>query len=351
MKKILLLVLVMFCFVQASGASQDSTAENYSKMSANELVKAFVTAVTENNQAAVKNFIQIGVNVNQKVTYTQIHYDDYDSHITCSVLEYAARRGYTNIVKELMKANPEIDDINEALITAAEHGKAGVVRELIQINAESYWKQIWSFVNSFVNYSNKEALNIALIRAAEEFPGITVHAATGKRNTRNLENYLDVIKLLIQAGANVNYTDKWGDTPLIKLIKKSLYTEEQKKDRAEIIQVMLKAGANVNHANKEGDVALVVAIKNHDFDAVQILLQTPNININYANNNGDTPLIIAVRCIQRTYIVGNDEQYNACLHSQKIVEKLLETPGVNPHHANKKGDTAIKLLKQVTGMM
>ena len=33
--------------------------------------------------------------------------------------------------------------------------------------------------------------------------------------------------------------------------------------------------------------------------------------------------------------------------SQEIVKKLLETPGINPHHVNKKGETAIALLNKI----
>lgn len=78
-----------------------------------------------------------------------------------------------------------------------------------------------------------------------------------------------------------------------------------------------------------------------------ILLKDPEININYANSKGDTALIIAIGCIRSTYVAGNNEQYNDCINSQKIVEKLLQTPRINLHHANKNGDTAITLLNKM----
>ena len=76
-------------------------------------------------------------------------------------------------------------------------------------------------------------------------------------------------------------------------------------------------------------------------------LKAPKININYANNNGDTALIVAAKYIQTTYIAGRNDQYNNCLNSQKILEILLKTPGINLYHVNKDGDTAAKLIEKI----
>jgi ankyrin repeat protein len=176
------------------------------------------------------------------------------------------------------------------------------------------------------------AINRALLSAAKNFPGTT--------------------KELIRAGANVNYTDDFGNTALITVIECSLNREAQKKNRGEMImQALLEAKANVNHGNNRGDTALIRAIQEHDFDAVQILLKTPQININHANNDGDTALIAALKYVQYMYVSGSNGQYNNCLDSQKILEKLLQTPGIDFHHANKNGDTAIKLLKKIDERM
>ena len=104
----------------------------------------------------------------------------------------------------------------------------------------------------------------------------------------------------------------------------------------------------------------MVAVIEHDLNTVQNLLQVPEITtgswfgfgtkpINYADQDGNTALILAIQSIRCSYI--NNQEYNICINSQEILEKLLQTPGINPHHVNKQGDTAIKLLKKIDEKM
>lgn len=274
MKKVGLSVLVILGIAQLSSATQECP-----KMSANELNEALIIAVKKGSSCEVHKLVQAGANVNQKISYSQSNYDDYDAHITCTIVEYAAKHGYVDIVKELVQVKVENDALNKALILAAVRGYAPLVRELIK------------------------------------------------------------------AGADVNHVDAHGDTALIEVIL--FCTEKQKKHRPEVIQALLNAKINVNHANKAGDTALILAIAEHDFDTVQLLLKVPGININHANNDGNTALIVALQSLQYSYIPGNTKQYNDCLNSKNILEKLLKTRGIDLHHVNKNGDTAIKLLKQL----
>jgi|GEM_PF-2547065 len=472
MKKLGLLVLVMLGFTQLS-----STAEDYSKMSTNELSEALIIAVRKDFSDEVQELVRAGADVNQNITY--VKFDGcagYDIRITCTLLEYAAAHGYTDTVRKLILVNA--DDINRALIVAAEEGHTNAVRELIQAKPKV------------------DSMNAACIAAAKNFPGNTKDTATGLRDRTVLKDYLNVIKELIKAGANVNHTSEceYGDTVLIKFIKCVLYTEAQKKNRAEVIQVLLEAKANVNHANKKGETALVVAVRDHEFyavqkliqaganvnqnitysvndyrktatctlleyaaargyadivkelvsvdknddiskalivaareghanlvreliqaganvnhaedwygetaffrvirweaqkknraeiiqvllkaganvnhvtnfgrtalivaiekhdvDAVQVLLQTPEININYADRSGNTALIHAVKqCQFLSHKDGASYRARYLLDSTKILEKLLQTPGINFHHVNNYGDSAITLMKEMKETM
>ncbi|MBL4588346.1 ankyrin repeat domain-containing protein [Candidatus Babeliales bacterium] len=347
-KKIGLLVLVMLGFAQVSFAE-----ENHSKMSEDELNEALITAVKKGKTDIARDLLTSGANGNQNITYAKSNYDYDDSYITLTLLEYAAQHGYVDILKKILESSVRSDDINNALILAAKNGNAKTVKELLQASDTQLTMQ--SYLSCFFVSSEKCELCLnqkyrdsALISAANRFPGITTNPSSGKRYREGLNDYLNVIKELIKAGTNVNSTDNYENTALMVIIGCGLYTAAQRKSRAEIIEVLLAAKANVNYVNKKGRSILIKAVEAHDFDAVQIILKVPGINTNYADNYGDTALIRAIECIQSTYISGNTSQYNACVNSQKIVDELLKTPGINIHHVNKNGDTAHKLFKART---
>ncbi len=372
MRKIGLLVVSMFCFALVS-----STDIDYSTMSATELNEALRLAVIRNSADEVKKLVEAGADRNQKITYTENRYDDYDI-LTTTLLGEAARCGYVGVVKEL-KEKAKNEDINEAFILAAAKGRLEVVRELIQAKPK------------------KSVISEALISAAtNNHPDVVGELITAGANVNHFDKYkrtalilaaregcLSIVKVLIKAGANVNHGDKDGGTALVlaaesgypavvrELIKakskqnaideallrliaceSDRKTEAWKKSRAEAVQDLLKAKANVNHADKNGNTALMFAAKNHDLDAVQLLLKTRGIDVNRANNDGNTALIVALNCVRTSYIPDHyGRERKQCEDSQEIVKILFEAPGTNHHHVNKKGDTAVKLLERITSRL
>ena len=354
-------ILLLLGFTQINSCS----TEDYSKMSADELNQALVVAVKHCHSDEVRKLIQAGADTNQDINYIETS-GDCDWDVSSSMLDYASEKGSTDIVKELIKTKLSINAINQALITASGKGHSEIVKELIQIQAKAkadtfntaliIAAQNLPYITRFYPKDLKDyldTLNTALMVAAKNIPFIT--SACGYY--RSLNGYLYVIKELLKAGADVNYTDEYGNTPLIEAIDHSIidrddsFTKSLKADRKKIIEVLLQAKAHVNHANKYGDTALIKAIEHHDVNTVQILLQTPGININHANNDGNTALIFAIQYIQYSYIVGKSEEYNNCLNSQAILKMLVETPGIDFHHVNKKGDTAIDMLKKLDKTM
>lgn len=297
MKKVELLILIMLGFAQVSG-----TAADYSKMLANELNEAFIIAVKKGSSDEVQKLVQAGANVNTSIPYIWTD-GDCDWKVENTALIYAVRHDDPNMVKVLLKVEKKL---NAALLN--------------------------------------EALNEAI---KEGYPG--------------------VVEELIKGGADINYVNENKDTPLIIAIQHARATAEfslqaHEKDRSrwsqrrKIIQTLLKDGAKVNHVNKYGRTPLMVAVGECDLNTVQDLLQAPEINsgsffgfgtkpIDYADQDGNTALILAIKYIRCSYI--NDQEYKLCINSQKIVEILLQTPGINLHHINKNGDTAIKLLEKI----
>lgn len=73
-------------------------------------------------------------------------------------------------------------------------------------------------------------------------------------NEESIDNdiRIEMVKLLIKAGANVNCTDVDGNTPLIHATLNG-YTE--------IVRLLINAGANVNKRNKSGNSPLTLINK------------------------------------------------------------------------------------------
>lgn len=407
MKKVGLLVLVMLSFAQVAGTTAD-----YSKMSANELNRALIIAVEEGSSDEVQSLVRLGANVNGEIIVRGSHGSGdgcTDWADLYTLLQYAASKGYLSIVKELIKAGVKVDTNNwviytsklnsTALIQAAKNGHANVVIELIKAGANVNQSTDLGYT-ALIEAATQGHVDVVkeLIKA-----GANVNQSTSMGDTPLIKaaenNHADVVRELVKAGANVNQENRWnsidysgtaliqaarkGHAPVVReLVKavdakssmlshvKCLFVNSEKcelcinkndrnkaliqaarKGHANVVIDLVKAGANVNHSDEHGNTALMLAIRENNLNLVQILLKTPGININYADNDGNTALITALQSIVYTYIEGNKKGYNLCLDSQKIVELLLQTPGINPHHVNKNGDTAIKLFEKVKSRM
>ena len=278
------------------GFAQINAEEDYSRMSTTELDTAFILAVKKHHSEKVQELIKAGANVNTPIRYTWTA-GDCDWTIESTALVYAVRHNCPNVVKVLLTVDKKLN----------------------------------------------EALDLAI-----------------------KEGYSDVVDELIKGGVDINYVNENEDTPLIIAIQHARATAEfslqaQWKTKSRwyqrrmIIQALLKAGADVNHVNKYGRTALMEAVREHDLNTVQNLLQVPEIHsgsffgfgtkpINYADKEGNTALIHAIKSVRYRYI--NQQESNICINSQNIIKALFETPGIDLHHVNDNGDTAITLLEE-----
>lgn len=93
----------------------------------------------------------------------------------------------------------------------------------------------------------------------------------------------DTCKVLIDYGADVNSTDKVGDTPLHKASQLEHDT---------IVKLLLNYGANVNALNLTKRSALFEAARLHRQQVVESLL-SHNAEVNLRDNLGFTPLLYA----------------------------------------------------------
>jgi ankyrin repeat protein len=116
-----------------------------------------------------------------------------------------------------------------------------------------------------------------------------------------LHNNVEVVRLLIENGADINARDKWKDTPLhyaLPLFEGGL----------EAARLLIEAGADVSAQGRYGDTPLHHVVLEGYIDIARMLIERgadPNIEGRW----GDTPLKLAI-----------DEECS------EIIELLLSKP-------------------------
>jgi len=140
------------------------------------------------------------------------------------------------------------------------------------------------------------------------------------------ENYIEVAKLLIEAGADINLQDN---------IQDSAYLYAGAQGKTEILKYMIEhAEPNQNIVNRYGGNALIPAAEKGHLNNVKILLLDGKADIDHQNNFGYTALIEAVALTDGSVLY------------QQIVQELLA------HNANKElrdnsGKTALDYAKEM----
>jgi len=96
--------------------------------------------------------------------------------------------------------------------------------------------------------------------------------------------YVDVISLLLQAGANIEMRGQDGQTPLLLATAKG---------HNEVVHTLLINGANPNQADNDNCTPLHQAALHGNLDAVRLLLEYGADTEQRSNNDQITPLILA----------------------------------------------------------
>ena len=102
------------------------------------------------------------------------------------------------------------------------------------------------------------------------------------------ENKKDIVELLIEYGADINISgpDFMGrETPLMKAARNGSIN---------LVKILLKAGARVNDRDISDDTALIYALQEGKNDIVKLLIKNrADLNIDEKNFRGKKPLILA----------------------------------------------------------
>ena len=266
----------------------------------------------------------------------------------------AAANGDLRTVQALLNApGIETDAKNPigltALMIAAHHGKADVVKALIKHGAD---------INLATNNGCTALMYAAqtgdmeTVQALLTTPGISIDEKKTDGTTALMiaasHGKADIVSALIDRGADPNIADADGWTALIYaaetadmetvqalLTTPGISINEKNTDgatalmiaashgKADIVSALIDRGAYPNFADADGWTALMYAAQKDDMETMQALLNTPAIIIDKKNTNGATALIIAAT------------------HGKADVVKALINRGANPNVADNDGRTPL----------
>ena len=141
------------------------------------------------------------------------------------------------------------------------------------------------------------------------------------------DNNGELVQLLLDHGARIDVKNKAGTTPY----EKAVYRAISKGDNFEVLKVFLDQGIDVDTAPEEGPAAgytpLMGAVINNQAKLTKFLLDH-GANINAVASDGNTSLLMATG-------EGN----------LKLV-KLLTEQGARTDHTNSKGETALRIAEK-----
>ncbi|XP_068096674.1 E3 ubiquitin-protein ligase MIB2 isoform X3 [Hyperolius riggenbachi] len=162
--------------------------------------------------------------------------------------------------------------------------------------------------------------------------------------------HLEVVKVLLQANANIDLKDDEGDSAL----HYAAYGNQ-----AGIVRVLLAKGANADLVNNAKCTALYIAVNKGFADVVQVLC-IPHCAVNVQDLHGDTPLHYAITADYRSIIeiltevpnidftVQNQQGFNLLHHSalkgnELAVRKILDRARQLVDSKKEDGFTALHL--------
>ena len=222
-------------------------------------------------------------------------------------LDYAAENQHEHVVQFLLKRNANANLYNE-------YGETPLMLALDNM------KIVKMLMNkSTVNAADKDG-NSVLMLALNRLERLAFnHFRTGvSQNAAEIQHYNEVAQLLLEAGAEVNTQNSYGDTPLMEAARYA--------DINTVEKIILKE-ADVNMQNNVGNTALIEAAVHNRFNIVNLLMRH-EADINAQNKAGNTALIEAAQ------------------HGQSQMAKLLIKKGADFTIQNHAGETAASLASK-----
>ncbi len=178
------------------------------------------------------------------------------------------------LVEAGIEVNSRLSEGSTALITVTDTRHTDVIRFLIEAGAD-------------VNAQRDDGWTALIIASLSGSDSITKRLVDPESNKETwvrvpTKGHVDTVKVLIEAGADVNAKDKEGRTVL-------MYAST-----GEIAKILIEAGAELNAKDQNGETALLTATRKFRTGVVKVLIEA-GADVNAAKPNGETALKLAVK--------------------------------------------------------
>ncbi|XP_037094837.1 ankyrin repeat and KH domain-containing protein 1-like [Pollicipes pollicipes] len=289
--------LAMVRFLLEAGADQEHKTE--------EMHTALMEASMDGHVEVARLLLDSGAQVNMPA-------DSFESPLTL-----AACGGHVELALLLLDRGANIEEVNDEgytpLMEAAREGHEEMVALLLSQEAN---------INAITEETQETALTLACCGGFVEVADFLIQAgadvelgASTPLMEAAQEGHLELVKYLMERGANVNaVTQTGGDTAL---------TYACENGHTAVAEVLLERGAALEHAAEGGRTALMKASRAGHLCTVTFLLsRLADVNRTTANND-HTALSLA------------------CHGGHLHVVKVLLQHGANPHHILKDNSTML----------
>lgn len=246
-------------------------------------------------------------------------------HNKRSLMDLAAANNAPDVIRVLHKAGADVESVTPdgqtPLMRAAATNSADSITALLECGANHERKingltlLSWTAACCGNSYHTIDAIQ-CLIRAGADINATNEDGTTALMNAA-INGRAKNVQALIDAGANLEIKQK--GTGLTALTKLSGFADSE-----DIIRILCQAGADINTTDNNGGTPIYHAIANNRLKNIEVLIQE-GANVNIKNKNGLTPLCLAVA-----------EQNHECV-------RLLCQAGANVNSKGTDGRTALRI--------
>ncbi|XP_063040200.1 kinase D-interacting substrate of 220 kDa isoform X1 [Engraulis encrasicolus] len=226
-----------------------------------------------------------------------------------TALIVAVKGGYTAVVEELLKRNPNVNmtekDGNTALMIAAIEGHTQIVQDLLDTGT---YVNIPDRSGDTVLIAAVRGGHVDIVRALlNKYADIDVRGQDSKTALYWAveKGNATMVRDILQCNPDTEACTKDAETPLIKATKMR---------NIEIVELLLDKGARVSAVDRKGDTALHIAIQGRSRKLAELLLRNPKDGrlLYRPNKEGETP-------------------YNIdCTHQKSILTQIFGAKHLSP---------------------